>query len=104
MFQSAIRASSYSTPPLLVPNKTTFWFLQLRKADVSVQVVDGNNNPVAGASVQITQTRTSFPFGGSLQGQVVNTPAYQSFFTTLFNTAGKFGILLAPVCSVVLYF
>ena len=62
---------------------------QIRKANLNVKVVDTNNNPVPGASVQITQTKTSFPMGGSLQSQITSTPAYQQFFTSLFNTAGK---------------
>ncbi len=77
---------------------------QLRKRDVVLRVVDAHGRPVAGARVDLTQTRSAFHFGAALQMRrlVVDTPdnlVYRRKVEELFNAAGTENDLKWVVCA-----
>jgi endo-1,4-beta-xylanase len=63
---------------------------QLRKADMSVQVLDKSGKPVAGADVSLRQTRQAFGFGSAVVAQKLTGPGndrYKQLTAELFNFA-----------------
>lgn len=64
---------------------------RLRKAPLTVRVVDGRGRPVRNAQVQATLQRHEFLFGSFLEDPVLRTNAdgdrYRSWFKRLFTTA-----------------
>lgn len=63
---------------------------KIRKADLAITVVDSAGQPVPGARVQLTQTRSAFPFGASTTAKSLLSDApserkYQEMVRTLFN-------------------
>ncbi|MEQ8847315.1 endo-1,4-beta-xylanase [Botrimarina sp.] len=65
---------------------------QIRKADLSLRVVDQNGAPVSGAAVRVRQTRQAFQFGtavavDNLLGSSPNDQIYRDRLLEMFNTA-----------------
>ena len=59
---------------------------QIRKRDVRVQITDSNGFAVAGAAIQVRQTKHQFAFGTAINGNVSN-PQYAAFVKTNFEWA-----------------
>ncbi|MBN1818875.1 MAG: endo-1,4-beta-xylanase, partial [Sedimentisphaerales bacterium] len=59
----------------------------LRQRDVQVRVVDEQDNPAAGISVDIRQVRQAFPFGAAMSGALLRNERYAEFFKAHFNWA-----------------
>ena len=59
---------------------------QIRKRDVRVQITDSNGFAVAGAAIQVRQTKHQFAFGTAINGNVSN-PQYAGFIKTNFEWA-----------------
>jgi GH35 family endo-1,4-beta-xylanase len=59
---------------------------QIRKRDVRVQITDSNGLAVAGAAIQVRQTKHQFAFGTAINGNVSN-PQYAAFVRTNFEWA-----------------
>ena len=59
---------------------------QFRKRDVRVQITDSNGLAVAGAAIQVRQTKHQFAFGTAINGNVSN-PQYAGFVKTNFEWA-----------------
>jgi len=61
---------------------------QIRKADLTITVVDANNRPVPNAKVKIDMTRQGFPFGTCInEFAIVNEPKYREILEKYFNIA-----------------
>jgi len=63
---------------------------KVRKAGLTVRVVDANGQPVPGASVEVKETRSAFRFGAAIDGKdlLADTPAgqkYREMVATLFD-------------------
>ncbi|KAL5988224.1 hypothetical protein ACLOJK_035987 [Asimina triloba] len=58
---------------------------KVRKRKVRFQAVDADGNSLAGATLSIIQTRSSFPFGSAIASTILNNPAYQNWFTARFG-------------------
>ncbi|CAL9146738.1 unnamed protein product [Musa hybrid cultivar] len=58
---------------------------KVRKKTVAIQAVDANGHALPGASVSIQQTRSGFPLGCALKSTILQSSAYQSWFTARFN-------------------
>ncbi|MBI9020640.1 MAG: hypothetical protein JEZ10_05235, partial [Verrucomicrobia bacterium] len=70
---------------------------QHRKADLNVQVVDVNGNPVEGAQIRVTLRRNAFRFSGVMnlkdftdedENLQITTNRYRELFLALFNSGG----------------
>ena len=59
---------------------------QIRKRDVRVQITDSNGLAVAGAAIQVRQTKHQFAFGTAINGNISN-PQYALFVKTNFEWA-----------------
>ncbi|URE24002.1 hypothetical protein MUK42_07826 [Musa troglodytarum] len=55
--------------------------LPVRKKTVAIQAVDANGHALPGASVSIQQKRSGFPLGCALKSTILQSSAYQSWFT-----------------------
>lgn len=60
---------------------------QIRKRDAVISVVDADGAPVAGAAVQVNQTKHKFGFGSAINTNVLSNSAYASFFKSHFEWA-----------------
>ncbi len=65
---------------------------KIRKADLTVRVVDGQGKPVSGATVHVRQTRQSFPFGSAVAAAMLTEDSehartYRRKVLELFNYA-----------------
>ncbi|URE39598.1 hypothetical protein MUK42_34426 [Musa troglodytarum] len=60
-------------------------FVQVRKKTVAIQAVDANGHALPGASVSIQQKRSGFPLGCALKSTILQSSAYQSWFTARFT-------------------
>ncbi|KNA24697.1 hypothetical protein SOVF_012790 [Spinacia oleracea] len=58
-----------------------------RKAKVRLQVVNSSGKPASFANISLIQKKTSFPFGASINQNIVNNAAYQKWFTSRFTVA-----------------
>ncbi len=58
-----------------------------RKRDAVLTLTDAAGQPVAGATVEIKQTRQAFPFGSAISGAFLRNPQWQQSFLKNFNTA-----------------
>ncbi|XP_074565524.1 endo-1,4-beta-xylanase 5-like [Curcuma longa] len=58
-----------------------------RKRAVTIQAVDGEGNPIAGANVSIKQSSKDFPFGSAIASTILGNKQYQRWFTERFNVA-----------------
>lgn len=75
---------------------------RIRKGEIALQITDPQGRPVSGATVRITQTRSSFQWGSALDMQrlVVDTPdnlRYRQVALELFNSASTHNDLKWPV-------
>ncbi|CAL9071899.1 unnamed protein product, partial [Musa textilis] len=59
--------------------------LPVRKKTVAIQAVDANGHALPGASVSIQQKRSGFPLGCALKSTILQSSAYQSWFTARFT-------------------
>lgn len=65
---------------------------KIRKADLTVRVVDGRGNAVPGATVRVRQTRQAFPFGSAVAAAMLtedheHAQTYRRKVVELFNYA-----------------
>ena len=61
---------------------------QIRKRDWTVQVLNANGQPIAGATVQVRQRRHEFAFGCALNADaLIGEPRYADFFSRNFEWA-----------------
>jgi endo-1,4-beta-xylanase len=60
---------------------------RLHQRAVRLRVVDEQDNPAAGISVEIHQVRQAFPFGAAMSRAVLRNKRYAEFFKTHFNWA-----------------
>ncbi|UCD51189.1 MAG: endo-1,4-beta-xylanase, partial [Phycisphaerales bacterium] len=60
---------------------------KIRQRDVQVRVVDAQGRPVAGAHVDLKQTRQAFPFGSAMSAALLRNAQYRDFFKAHFNWA-----------------
>ena len=60
---------------------------QLRKRDVTIQVVDSQGNPIDNVSVSVNQKKNHFPFGSAINQTLKTDPVYAKFFVDNFNWA-----------------
>lgn len=60
---------------------------QIRQRDVQLRVVDSQDKPVAGARIEVRQTRKAFPFGGAMGRSILGNERFQEFFKAHFNYA-----------------
>ncbi|XP_042432155.1 endo-1,4-beta-xylanase 5-like [Zingiber officinale] len=58
-----------------------------RKRAATIQAVDGEGNPIAGANVSIQQSSKDFPFGSAIAGTILGNKQYQRWFAERFNVA-----------------
>ncbi|XP_064947478.1 endo-1,4-beta-xylanase 5-like [Musa acuminata AAA Group] len=58
---------------------------KVRKKTVAILAVDANGHALPGASVSIQQTRSGFPLGCALKSTILQSSAYQSWFTARFT-------------------
>uniref|UniRef100_A0A803MC15 GH10 domain-containing protein n=1 Tax=Chenopodium quinoa TaxID=63459 RepID=A0A803MC15_CHEQI len=58
---------------------------KVRKAKVRLQVVNSKGKPVPYANISINQNKASFPFGASINHNIVDNTAYQKWFTSRFT-------------------
>ncbi|XP_021717249.1 uncharacterized protein LOC110685092 [Chenopodium quinoa] len=58
---------------------------KVRKANVRVQVVNSKGKAVPYANISIKQNKPSFPFGASINHNIVDNTAYQNWFTSRFT-------------------
>ncbi|KAF3435562.1 hypothetical protein FNV43_RR22651 [Rhamnella rubrinervis] len=52
------------------------------KRDVRIQAVDAEGNPFSNATIRINQKRSGFPFGCSINKNILTNTAYQNWFTS----------------------
>jgi GH35 family endo-1,4-beta-xylanase len=60
---------------------------QIRKRDVALSFVRSNGQPAIGLEVSAVQMSQGFPFGSTLNDQVLDDPVYQDFFKDHFDWA-----------------
>ncbi|TWT66223.1 Endo-1,4-beta-xylanase A precursor [Posidoniimonas polymericola] len=60
---------------------------EVRKREVCIRVVDGQEQALPAVQVEIVQTKKSFPFGAALSPAVLHDEQYKKFFLTHFNWA-----------------
>lgn len=60
---------------------------QIRKRDVRLQILDGNGLAVAGATIQVRQTKHRFAFGTAINNGNIGNPLYAGFIKTNFEWA-----------------
>lgn len=60
---------------------------EIRQRPVQVRVVDGQDRPQAGVTVEVRQTRKAFPFGSAMGGRLLTNAQYRDFFKSHFNWA-----------------
>ncbi|XP_058772211.1 endo-1,4-beta-xylanase 5-like [Vicia villosa] len=56
-----------------------------RKRKVAFQAVDEQGNPLSNASISVTLNRGGFPFGCSMNKNILNNKGYQDWFTSRFT-------------------
>ncbi|WCJ43842.1 Endo-1 4-beta-xylanase 4 [Euphorbia peplus] len=56
-----------------------------RKAKIRIQALDKQGNPLPYANITIIQKKVHFPFGCAINKNILNNPAYQSWFTSRFT-------------------
>ncbi|MFZ5987276.1 MAG: endo-1,4-beta-xylanase [Bacillota bacterium] len=60
---------------------------QIRKRDAQIKVVDTNNNPVSGVTVDVKQKKHHFAFGSALNRNGMNDTRYTDYFKSRFQWA-----------------
>ena len=60
---------------------------QLRKRDVTIQVVDSQGNPINNVSVSVNQKKNHFPFGTAISNYLGKDSRYDDFFVDNYNWA-----------------
>ncbi|KAL9244739.1 hypothetical protein vseg_018477 [Gypsophila vaccaria] len=60
---------------------------KVRKSMVRLQVLDANGNPVPNANITFQQKKLGFPFGASINQNIVKNRAYQKWFLQRFSVA-----------------
>ncbi|XP_056699233.1 endo-1,4-beta-xylanase 5-like [Spinacia oleracea] len=58
---------------------------KVRKSMVKLQVVNSKGKPIPHANISITLKNANFPFGASINQNIVNNVAYQNWFTSRFT-------------------
>jgi GH35 family endo-1,4-beta-xylanase len=58
-----------------------------RKRDANLTLLNAAGEPLAGAALDIHQTRKSFPFGSAISGGLLRNPQWQAAFKSHFNYA-----------------
>ncbi|VFR01585.1 unnamed protein product [Cuscuta campestris] len=58
---------------------------EVRKSKVGIQVVDGEGNPLANATVTLVKGRPNFPLGCAINKNILNNNAYQAWFFSRFK-------------------
>jgi GH35 family endo-1,4-beta-xylanase len=60
---------------------------RLRQRDATITLTGADGKPIAGATIQITQTRQAFPFGSAISAAFLRNPQWQQAFKSHFNYA-----------------
>ncbi|XP_022725061.1 uncharacterized protein LOC111281644 [Durio zibethinus] len=58
---------------------------KVRKANVRIQVVDKQGNPLPNATISIVQKQSGFPVGCAINKNILTNTAYQNWFTSRFR-------------------
>ncbi|KAK9677319.1 hypothetical protein RND81_11G136200 [Saponaria officinalis] len=58
---------------------------KVRKSTVRLQVLDANGKPIPNAKISLQQKKLGFPFGASINQNIVNNGAYQKWFLQRFT-------------------
>ncbi|XP_057965323.1 endo-1,4-beta-xylanase 5-like [Malania oleifera] len=56
-----------------------------RKSRIKFHAADAKGNPLAGASISIKQKKPRFPFGNSMNKNILTNPRYQKWFASRFT-------------------
>jgi len=51
---------------------------QIRKRDAKIRIVDSNNKPVSGVSIDVRQVKHEFGFGSAITMNGIHDPRYTS--------------------------
>lgn len=60
---------------------------KIRKRDLRLQILDADQQPVAGATVRVRQLRNHFAFGTAINVNLITNPTYAAFFKDHFQWA-----------------
>jgi len=60
---------------------------QIRKRDAKIRIVDSNNKPVSGVSIDVRQVKHEFGFGSAITMNGIHDPRYTEFFKNNYEWA-----------------
>jgi len=58
---------------------------QIRKRDAKIRIVDSNNKPVSGVSIDVRQVKHEFGFGSAITMNGIHDPRYTEFFKNIMS-------------------